>query len=137
MFASVDPDIAASRGVPVRALSPIFMLVLGLTVAMAIQVVGALLVLSLLVTPAAAAMRVTASALWVPVLSVIFAMISTVGGILLALGGSIPISPYITTISFAIWVVCRLFGSARTRRGWSRRAPAGPATPVPAGSGAR
>jgi zinc/manganese transport system permease protein len=137
MFASVDPDIAASRGVPVRALSPVFMLVLGLTVAMAIQVVGALLVLSLLVTPAAAAMRVTASALWVPVLSVIFAMISTVGGILLALGGSIPISPYITTISFAIWVVCRLLGSARTRRGWSRRAPAAPAAPVPAGSGAR
>ena len=137
MFASVDPDIAASRGVPVRALSPVFMLVLGLTVAMAIQVVGALLVLSLLVTPAAAAMRVTASALWVPVLSVIFAMISTVGGILLALGGSIPISPYITTISFAIWVVCRLLGSARTRRGWSRRAPSVPAAPVPAGSGAR
>ena len=137
MFASVDPDIAASRGVPVRGLSPVFMLVLGLTVAMAIQVVGALLVLSLLVTPAAAAMRVTASALWVPVLSVIFAMISTVGGILLALGGSIPISPYITTISFTIWVVCRLLGSARTRRGWSRRAPAAPPVPVPVGSSAR
>lgn len=135
MFASVDPDIAASRGVPVRALSPIFMLVLGLTVAMAIQVVGALLVLSLLVTPAAAAMRVTASALWVPVLSVVFAMVATVGGILLALGGSIPISPYITTISFAIWVVCRLLGSARIRRGWSRRVPV--AAPVPVGSGAR
>ena len=126
VFASVDPDIAASRGVPVRALSPVFMLVLGLTVAMAIQVVGALLVLSLLVTPAAAAMRVTASALWVPVLSVVFAMASTVGGILLALGGSIPISPYITTVSFAIWVVCRLLGSARARRGWSRRGAAAP-----------
>jgi zinc/manganese transport system permease protein len=133
MFASVDPDIAAARGVPVRALSPVFMLMLGLTVAMAIQVVGAL-VLSLLVTPAAAAMRVTASAVWVPVLSVVFAMVSTVGGILLALGGSIPISPYITTISFAIWVVCRLLGSARTRRGWSRRSVgAAPAAPVGAG----
>jgi zinc/manganese transport system permease protein len=134
MFASVDPDIAAARGVPVRALSPVFMLMLGLTVAMAIQVVGALLVLSLLVTPAAAAMRVTASAVWVPVLSVVFAMVSTVGGILLGLGGSIPISPYITTISFAIWVVCRLLGSARTRRGWSRRSVgAAPAAPVGAG----
>ncbi len=138
MFASVDPDIAASRGVPVRALSPIFMLVLGLTVAMAIQVVGALLVLSLLVTPAAAAMRVTASALWVPVLSVVFAVVSTVGGILLALGGSIPISPYITTISFTIWVICRLLGSVRTRRGWSRRVPvtAPRPTPAPVGSAA-
>lgn len=121
MFASVDPEIAAARGVPVRALSPIFMLVLGLTVAMAIQIVGALLVLSLLVTPAAAAMRVTASTLWVPVLSVTFAMVSTVGGIMLALGGSIPISPYITTISFSLWVGCRIIGGIRTRRGWSRR----------------
>ena len=51
MFATVDPEIAAARGVPVRALSPIFMIVLGLTVAMAVQVVGALLVLALLVTP--------------------------------------------------------------------------------------
>lgn len=138
VFASVDPDIAASRGVPVRALSPVFMLVLGLTVAMAIQVVGALLVLSLLVTPAAAAMRVTASALWVPVLSVVFAMVSTVGGILLALGGSIPISPYITTISFTIWVVCRLFGSVRTRRGWSKRGTQamGPASGAQVVSGA-
>ena len=117
MFATVDPEIAAARGVPVRALSPIFMLVLGLTVAMAVQVVGALLVLALLVTPAAAAMRVTASALWVPVLSVVFGVTSVVGGILLALGGSLPISPYVTTISFAIYVVCRLIGRRRLRRG--------------------
>ncbi|GAA2007948.1 zinc/manganese transport system permease protein [Nakamurella flavida] len=121
MFASVDPEIAAARGVPVRALSPVFMIVLGLTVAMSVQIVGALLVLSLLVTPAAAAMRVTASALWVPVLSTVFALISVVGGILLALGGSLPISPYITTISFTIWLICRFVGAQRARRGWSRR----------------
>ena len=96
-------------------------IVLGLTVAMAVQVVGALLVLALLVTPAAAAMRVTASALWVPVLSVIFGVTSVVGGILLALGGSLPISPYVTTISFLIYVVCRITGNRRLRRGWARR----------------
>ena len=121
MFATVDPEIAAARGVPVRALSPVFMIVLGLTVAMAVQVVGALLVLALLVTPAAAAMRVTASALWVPVLSVMFGVASVVGGILLALGGSLPISPYVTTISFLIYVVCRITGNRRLRRGWAGR----------------
>ena len=121
MFATVDPEIAAARGVPVRALSPVFMIVLGLTVAMAVQVVGALLVLALLVTPAAAAMRVTASALWVPVLSVTFGVTSVVGGILLALGGSLPISPYVTTISFLIYVVCRITGNRRLRRGWAGR----------------
>jgi len=131
MFATVDPEIAAARGVPVRALAPMFMIVLGLTVAMAVQIVGALLVLALLVTPAAAAMRVTASALWVPVLSVMFGVVSVVGGILLALGGSLPISPYVTTISFFIYVLCRVTGTRRLRRGWSQRvAPSDPATPT-------
>ena len=132
MFATVDPEIAAARGVPVRALSPVFMIVLGLTVAMAVQVVGALLVLALLVTPAAAAMRVTASALWVPVLSVIFGVTSVVGGILLALGGSLPISPYVTTISFLIYVICRITGNRRLRRGWVRRAELAAPGPSPA-----
>jgi zinc/manganese transport system permease protein len=125
MFATVDPEIAAARGVPVRALSPIFMVILGLTVAMSVKTIGALLVLALLVTPAAAAMRVTVSMLWVPVLSVVFATVSMVGGILLALGGRLPISPYITTISFAIYLACRVAGRVRARRGWSAR-PAPP-----------
>lgn len=121
LFATIDPDVAAARGVPVRALSPIFMILLGLTVAMSVKVIGALLVLALLVTPAAAALRVTVSMLWVPVLSTIFAVVSMVGGIMLALGGRLPISPYITTISFAIYVVCRLIGRSRQRRGWAAR----------------
>jgi len=90
-------------------------------VAMSVKVIGALLVLALLVTPAAAALRVTVSMLWVPVLSTIFAVVSMVGGIMLALGGRLPISPYITTISFAIYVVCRLIGRSRQRRGWAAR----------------
>lgn len=116
VFASTDPEAAAARGVPVRLLSPAFMLVLGLTVAMSIQVVGALLVLSIICTPAAAAMRVTASPVLVPALSVLFATTSTVGGIMIAIGSDgIPISPYITTISFAIYAVCRVIGSRRVR----------------------
>ncbi len=117
-FASTDPELAAARGVPVAALSPIFMVLLGLTVAMSVQIIGALLVLSVICTPAAAALRVTASPRMVTMLSVTFGFASMVGGILLALGSSIPISPYVTTISFAIYIACRLIGSARTKRGW-------------------
>jgi len=124
-FASVDPDVAAARGVPTRALSLVFMLLLGLAVALAVQVVGALLVLSLLITPAAAATRVSASPLVVPLLSVLFAVVSAVGGILLALGGNVPISPYVTTISFVIYVVCRVVGRRRSRRGWVHRPASG------------
>ena len=115
-FASVDPEVAIARGVPARALSLVFMLLLGLAVAVGVQVVGALLVLSVLVTPAAAAMRISSSPVWVPVLSTVFATVSLLGGILLALGASVPISPYVTTISFLIYVVCRVASARRDRR---------------------
>jgi zinc/manganese transport system permease protein len=128
-FASVDADVARARGLPVSAISIAFMILLGLATAVSIQIVGALLVLSLLVTPAAAAMRVTASPLLTPLLSVAFAVTSVVGGILLALGGGLPISPYVTTISFLIYIICRVIGSRRTRRGDTGRL-------VPATSGA-
>ncbi|SNS77824.1 zinc/manganese transport system permease protein [Asanoa hainanensis] len=114
-FASADPEQAAARGVPVAALSTVFMVLLGLTVAMSVQIVGALLVLSVVCTPAAAAMRVTASPVVVTVLSVVFGVGSVVGGILLSLGSTIPISPYVTTISFLIYVVCRIVGARRRR----------------------
>lgn len=115
LFASVDADVAAARGVPTWGLSLVFMILLGLAVAVSVQIVGALLVLSVLVTPAAAALRISSSPVLVPVLSVVFAVTSMVGGIMLALGGSIPISPYVTTISFLIFVVCLAISKIRGR----------------------
>ncbi|SNS47132.1 zinc/manganese transport system permease protein [Actinomadura meyerae] len=131
-FASLDPDVAAARGVPVRALALAFTLVLGLAVAVSVQVVGALLVLALLCTPAAAAVRVTASPVLVPVLSAVFATVSVVGGILLSLGSSVPISPYVTTISFVLYAGCRAAGAVRARRGWTARRGASRPDAVPA-----
>jgi zinc/manganese transport system permease protein len=107
-FASLDPEVAEARGVPTKALGIIFMLLLALAVAASVQIVGALLVMTLLVTPAAAALRLTSSPLLVPLLSMVFAVVAVVGGILLALGGGLPISPYVTTLSFAIYLVARV-----------------------------
>lgn len=126
MFASIDADVAAARGIPVRLLSLGFMVVLGLAVALSVQVVGVLLVLALLITPAAAALRVSASPVWVPVLSMTFALVSSVGGILLALASPVaPISPMVTSISFAIYVVCRVVGHRRMSRlaSWRKAVP--------------
>lgn len=120
-FASVDPEMARARGVPVRALSIVFMVVLGVSVALSLQIVGALLVLALLITPAAAALKVTSAPRLVLLFSVVFAVTATVGGILLALGGRLPISPYITTLSFLIYAVCATIGWARRRRGANGR----------------
>lgn len=121
VFASTDPDMAAARGVPVDLVAVLFMVLLGLAVAISVQIIGALLVLSIICTPAAAAMQVTASPVKVPLLSMAFGFVSMVGGTLVALGGSVPISPFVTTISFLIYLICRGVGVVRTRRGWSRR----------------
>lgn len=109
-FDSLDPQGAAARGVPSRSISLAFMLLLGLVVAVAVHIIGALLVMALLVTPAAAAMRVSRGPVAVPALAAVFGVVSAVGGILLAVAGTLPVSPYITTISFLIYIACRLIG---------------------------
>lgn len=114
-FDSLDPESAAARGVPTTAVSLAFMLLLGLIVAVAVHIIGALLVMALLVTPAAAAMRMASGPLAVPVLAAVFGVVSAAGGILLAVAGTLPVSPYITTISFAIYLVCRGMGARRDR----------------------
>jgi zinc/manganese transport system permease protein len=113
-FASLDLEVAEARAVPTKMLGIVFMLLLALAVAASVQVVGALLVMTLLVTPAAAALRLTSSPVLVPVLSVSFAVVSVVGGILLALGGGLPISPYVTTLSFAIYLVARVIEKSKS-----------------------
>lgn len=120
-FASVDPEVAVARGVPIKLLSVAFMVVLGLVTAMAVQLVGALLVLSLLITPTAAAAQLSARPLVVSVLSVVFAVTAAVGGILLSLGPGLPISPYVTTVSFVIFLVCLGLAQVTKRRQFAGR----------------
>jgi zinc/manganese transport system permease protein len=114
-FDSLDPESAAARGVPTRAVSLLFMVLLGLIVAVSVHIIGALLVMALLVTPAAAAMRLSTGPLAVPLLAALFGFVSAVGGILLALAGTLPVSPYITTVSFLISLGCWLTQLLRTR----------------------
>jgi zinc/manganese transport system permease protein len=59
LFATIDPDIAQTAGVPTRLLSVLFLVIVGVTVAEAAQIIGALVVLGLLAAPAAAAARLT------------------------------------------------------------------------------
>jgi zinc/manganese transport system permease protein len=121
-FASVDEQVAVARGVPVRTLSFVFMVALGLAVAMTVQLVGALLVMAMLITPSAAAARVTARPAMLTLLSVLFGVFAMTAGIVLSLAPGLPISPYVTTISFLVYLACRGIGALRSRRGWNRRA---------------
>jgi zinc/manganese transport system permease protein len=131
LFSSVDPEIAAARGVPLRALSVAIFLLLALTTAEAIQVVGVLLVLTLVITPAAAAQRLTGRPSVALLLSVLIALASTEGGILLSLERPWPTSFFISALSFAAYVAARLydwsrgrqkrFSASATRRVWAVR----------------
>ncbi|MFL0579916.1 metal ABC transporter permease [Dietzia sp. 179-F 9C3 NHS] len=113
VFSSADPEVAAARGVPVRALNLVFAVLVGLAAAQAVQIVGALLVLSLLITPAAAAAAVTSSPGRSIALTIVFAEVAAVGGMLLSLAPGVPVSVFVTTISFVIYLACRAVAAAR------------------------
>jgi zinc/manganese transport system permease protein len=104
LFASVDPDVAAARGVPVRALSILFLVVLALAVGEAAQITGALLVFALLVVPPATAQAITARPLASAVLSVALALLATWLGLAVAYFTDYPIGFTITTVAFAAYV---------------------------------
>jgi zinc/manganese transport system permease protein len=119
-FASVDPEVAEARGVPVRLLSIGFLLILAIAVAEAVQVVGVLLVLTLLITPAASAQKLSVRPLVATLLAVAIALACTMGGILLGLFTPYPTSFFVASLSFAVYLLSRAVGPGlanRARRG--------------------
>jgi zinc/manganese transport system permease protein len=113
LFATVDPEVAAARGVPVRVLGIVFAALVGVVAAQAVQIVGALLVMSLLIAPAAAAARVVTAPAAAIATSVLFAEFAAVGGIVLSLAPGVPVSVFVATISFLIYLICWLIGRDR------------------------
>jgi zinc/manganese transport system permease protein len=103
LFTSVNALVAEAKGVPVRALSMMFMALLGLTVTMAVQAVGTLLLFALVVTPAATAIMLTPR----PVMAMVVSTAISLSAVWLGLGASamfnLPPSFPIVTIACAIW----------------------------------
>ena len=115
LFASVDPDVAAAQGVPVRALSVAFLVLLGAAVAETAQITGALLVFALLVMPAAAAQRLTTRPLAGMVLTVIIGWGVTWAGLIAAYYSPYPIGFYVTSFAFAAYLAAHAAAAARHR----------------------
>jgi zinc/manganese transport system permease protein len=115
-FASVDADVARAGGVPVQLLGFGFLLVLGLAVAETSQITGALLVFALLVTPAATAHQLTSRPALGIALSVALALAVTWLGLALAYFSIYPVGFYVTSLSFALYVLVRLARVVGTRR---------------------
>jgi zinc/manganese transport system permease protein len=113
LFASLDGEVARAAGVPVRALSLGFLLLLGLAVGATSQITGALLVFALLVAPAAAAQQLTARPLAGLLLSVALGLVVTWLGLALAYFSIYPAGFFITSLAFAVYVAARLVRQAR------------------------
>ena len=118
LFASIDPDVASARGVPVRALSVAFTVLLGVTAAASIQITGALLAFALLVAPSATAQMLTPR----PAVSVLTGLALALGvtwaGLAFAYYSPYPIGFWITTFAFILFLAARARTTTRERVQW-------------------
>lgn len=116
LFASVNAQVAEAKGVPVRALSVLFMVLLGIAVTMAVLAVGTLLLFALVVTPAATAIMVTARPILAMTISTAISVVSVWAGLTVSAIFNMPPSFVIVTIAcgiwLAVWTVDRVRNSA-------------------------
>lgn len=116
LFASVNAQVAEAKGVPVRALSVLFMVLLGIAVTMAVLAVGTLLLFALVVTPAATAIMVTARPILAMTISTAISVVSVWVGLTVSAIFNMPPSFVIVTIAcgiwLAVWTVDRVRNSA-------------------------
>ena len=116
LFASVDPDVADARGVPVRRLSILFLTMLGLAVAATSQITGPLLVFALLVMPAASAQVITARPVLSLLVTVALGLLVTWLGLAISYFSVYPAGFFIATISFVVYLLARLIAAISGRR---------------------
>ncbi len=105
LFASLDEDVAEAKGLPMLLLGIIFMLLLAVATSIAVQVVGVLLIFSLMVTPAAIAQRLTKRSRQGIVISVSIALAATWLGIYISYYEPYPVSFFITSMVFALYLI--------------------------------
>src|SRR5258707_3356000 len=117
LFSSFDPEVAEARGIPVWLLSIVFLILLAITISLAVQVIGALLVFILLIGPPATAARIARSPYWALALAVVLGVAYTFLGIYLAAEHGVwPVSFFIATISVGVYLPVRLLSPLSMRR---------------------
>ncbi len=133
LLATVSPDMAAARGVPVRLVGVLYMLALAVSVGLSSLAIGAILSTALLIGPAAAALRLTRRVGRAVSLACLIGVLATWLGVLLAYdsyywGSShlgLPVSFFIVAVIFLVYLASGLPAARAAVRG--RRAPAAPA----------
>ena len=103
IFASLQPELAEAKGVRLRLISTIFLALVALAVSACAQIVGVLLVFTLMVGPAAAAQRLT-TGLWAGLaLSAGLALVEAWAGLTMAFYSDWPVSFCISLLSAAAY----------------------------------
>ncbi|HEV3096919.1 MAG TPA: metal ABC transporter permease [Candidatus Dormibacteraeota bacterium] len=120
LFATLDEEVAEAKGVPVRALSIAFMVVLAVAVSEAVQVVGVLLIFALIVAPAAIAERFTTRPSRGVLVSAVLAVLFTWAGLTVAYYVPYPVGFFITTIAFWSYILARVVAPSLALRGRGR-----------------
>jgi zinc/manganese transport system permease protein len=116
LFSSVNAPVAEAKGVPVRALSVLFMVLLAVAVTMAVQVVGTLLLFALIVTPAATAIMLTPRPVAAMAISAVISVFSVWAGLGASAMFNTPPSFLIVTIACAIWLAIWIADRRQARR---------------------
>jgi zinc/manganese transport system permease protein len=114
LFASLQPELAEAKGVSLRGYAVMFLAIVALATAECAQIVGVLLVFTLMVGPAAAAQRLTSRIGWGLALSAALALAEAWGGIALAYWTDWPTSFWITALSAGVY--CAALGLASVGR---------------------
>lgn len=112
LFSSLDEDVAEAKGVPLFWIGLVFMLLIAVATSMAVQVVGVLLIFALMVTPAAAAQRLARRPAQGIAISVAIALLATWFGLFISFYLPYPVSFFITSATFAVYLAVRLFRTA-------------------------
>jgi zinc/manganese transport system permease protein len=107
LFTSLDEDVAEAKGVPVLAVGLLFMAILAVTTAIAVQVVGVLLIFALLVTPAAIAQRFASKPLEGMLISVLVSLLATWLGLFVSYYLPYPVSFFIISLVFVLYIMTR------------------------------
>ena len=116
LFASIEPEVAEARGIPVQGLSILFLILLALSVSVAVKVVGVLLVFALLVVPAAAAEHLTHRPWLAITISILISLIATIAGLAFAFIGHWPASFYIVSLTSLFYFMALIVHAVRSPR---------------------
>ena len=124
LLSSVDPDLAEARGLPLRLIGFLHMLMLALAASLSAMTIGAILSTALLIGPAATALRLASRPGTAIVIAVLIGLSTTWGGILLAYdsyywtpGHGWPVSFFVVTLVFLSYVMTSRLARDRRRKG--------------------